>query len=178
MKKFLLIFFTTLAPAFIDVAQSQTQQQYIVAADSSENNAKMLIGIINKNDLLSDTSFSKWYAESQRIYPHPDTVAVNAFKNNKDKIYFLFFGGTWCEDTHFILPKFYKVLEASGFPDDHVTVFMVDRKKNVTGNLAHAMNIKATPTIVVIRDGKETGRLVEYGKTGHWDSKLAAIIER
>jgi hypothetical protein len=40
------------------------------------------------------------------------------------------------------------------------------------------MNIKATPTIVVIRDGKETGRLVEYGKTGHWDSELAAIIER
>ena len=57
------------------------------------------------------------------------------FRNNKDKIYFLFFGGTWCEDTHFILPKFYKVQEASGFPESRITVFAVDRKKNVLRKL-------------------------------------------
>ena len=122
------------------ILHAQTQQQYIVLADSSENNAKMLEGIIDKDDLTGDTSF-KWYAESQRIYPHPDTSIVNAFRNNKDKIYFLIFGGTWCEDTHFILPKFYKIQEVSGFPENHITVFTVDRKKNGTGNIAHAMNI-------------------------------------
>lgn len=177
MKQFLLILFVV-ASAFTQIARAQTQQQYVVLEDSSENNAKMLKGIITKNDLMADASFNKWYAESQRIYPRPDTAAVNAFRNNKDKIYFLFFGGTWCEDTHFILPKFYKIQEASGFPEDHITVFAVDRKKNVTGNLAHAMNIKATPTIIVMKDGKEAGRLVEYGKTGHWDTELAAIINQ
>jgi thiol-disulfide isomerase/thioredoxin len=178
MKKFLLIFFIALAPTVIHVAQAQKiQQQYIVLKDSSKDNAKMLIGIIGKNDLIGDTSF-KWYAESQRIYPRPDTSVVNAFRNNKDKIYFLFFGGTWCEDTHFILPKFYKVQEASGFPENRITVFAVDRKKNVTGNLATAMSITRTPTIVVMKDGKELGRLVEYGKTGHWDTELADIINQ
>jgi len=179
MKNFFLIFFTALVPTFIYVAKAQTpiQHQYIVLADSSENNAKMLIGIIDKNALIGDTSF-KWYAESQRIYPHPDTSLVNVFRSNKDKIYFLFFGGTWCEDTHFILPKFYKVQEASGFPESRITVFAVDRKKNVTGNIAHAMNITRTPTVVVMKDGKELGRLVEYGKTGHWDKELAGIINQ
>lgn len=177
MKKFLLLFIIA-ALVFIKTAQAQTQQQYVVLADSSENNAKMLKGIITKSDLMADTSFNKWYAESQRIYPRPDTAAVNAFRNNKDNIYFLFFGGTWCEDTHFILPKFFKIQEVSGFPENHVTVFAVDRKKNVTGNLAHAMNIKATPTIVVMKNGKEIGRVVEYGKTGHWDTELAAIINQ
>ena len=177
MKKILLIFFIALAPTLIHVVHAQTQNQYVIRADSSEGNAKMLVGIIDKNDLIGDTSF-KWYAESQRIYPRPDTAAVNAFRKNKDKIYFLFFGGTWCEDTHFILPKFYKIQEASGFPENRITVFAVDRKKNGTGNIAHAMNITRTPTIVVMKDGKELGRLIEYGKSGHWDEELAAIINQ
>jgi thiol-disulfide isomerase/thioredoxin len=178
MKKIVLIF-SILSPIFIHAVQAQKQihQQYIVLADSSKDNAKMFVGIIDKNDLIGDTSF-KWYGESQRIYPRPDTSVVNAFRNNKDKIYFLFFGGTWCEDTHFILPKFYKVQEASGFPENRIAVFAVDRKKNGTGNIAHAMNITNTPTIVVMKDGKELGRLVEYGKTGHWDTELAAIINQ
>jgi hypothetical protein len=40
------------------------------------------------------------------------------------------------------------------------------------------MNVTHTPTIVVIKDGKELGRLVEYGKTGKWDEELAAIINQ
>ena len=62
-------------------AQAQTQQQYIVLADSADHNAKMLEGIITKSDLASDTAFG-WYAQSRSIYQHPDTVAVNALKNN------------------------------------------------------------------------------------------------
>jgi hypothetical protein len=27
-----------------------------------------------------------------------------------------------------------------------------------------------------MKDGKELGRIVEYGKTGYWDKELAAII--
>lgn len=81
-------------------------------------------------------------------------------------------------DTHFILPKFYKIQEASGFPEDHVTVFAVNHHMQTMGNLAKAFNIRQTPTIMVMKDGKELGRLVEYGKTGHWDQELAAIINK
>ncbi|MGH2563407.1 MAG: hypothetical protein ACRDE5_02765, partial [Ginsengibacter sp.] len=81
MKKFLLIFCIGFISPFLHIASAQTQQQYIVLADSSDNNSKMLEGIIDKNDLIGDTSF-KWYAESLRIYPRPDTSVVNAFKNN------------------------------------------------------------------------------------------------
>ena len=44
MKKFLLIFFIVTAPIFIHLTQAQTQQQYVVLADSSKDNTKMLIG--------------------------------------------------------------------------------------------------------------------------------------
>jgi hypothetical protein len=92
MKKFLFFLLIIITSSVTHFLQAQSQHQYIVVTDTANDNAKMLIGIIDKNDLISDTSF-KWYAESQRIYPHPDTALVNAFRNNKDKIYFLFFGG-------------------------------------------------------------------------------------
>lgn len=175
MKKFLVIFVIILAFNFTQFAQAQTQNQYVILKDSAHDNAKMLKGIIDKNDLTSDTLF-KWYAESQRIYPHPDTSAVNAFRNNKDEISFIIFGGTWCEDTHFVLPKFYKIQEASDFPENRITVFAVDRTKKTTGNIAQAMNITNVPTIIVMKNGKESGRVVEYGKTGHWEKELTDII--
>ena len=154
---------------------SNAQKMYEILSDSAHDNTKMLRGIITKEDIDNDPAFG-WYAESQRIYPHPDSAAVAAFKENKDKIYFIIFGGTWCEDTHFILPKFFKIQEVSGFPESRITVFAVDRHKHAIGDLAQAMNITATPTIIVMKDGKELGRLVEYGKTGYWDKELTAII--
>ncbi|HEY5463103.1 MAG TPA: thioredoxin family protein [Hanamia sp.] len=159
---------------FISYA-SVAQKTYQILTDSADNNSKMLRGIITKEDIDNDTAF-KWYAESLGIYPKPDSSAVAAFRNNKDKIYFIIFGGTWCEDTHFILPKFFKIQEASGFPENRILLFAVDRHKHAIGNIAQAMNITATPTIIVMKDGKEIGRLKEYGKTGYWDKELAAII--
>lgn len=151
------------------------QKTYQIVLDSADNNSKMLLGMITKEDINNDTSF-KWYAESLKIYPRPDSSAVAAFRNNKDKIYFIVFGGTWCEDTHFVLPKFFKIQEASSFPENRIALFAVDRNKHSIGNIAEAMNVTNVPTIIVMKEGKEMGRIVEYGKTGYWDKELADII--
>jgi hypothetical protein len=151
------------------------QKTYEILADSAQDNAKMLRGMITKEDIDQDTAFG-WYAESLRIYPRPDSAAVAAFRANKDSIYFIVFGGTWCEDTHFVLPKFFKIQEASGFPESRIALFAVDRNKHSTGNIAQALNVSNVPTIIVMKDGKEMGRIVEYGKTGYWDKELADII--
>jgi thiol-disulfide isomerase/thioredoxin len=173
---------SSLAFLFIAIIAVQAQNElpapFSIMEDSVHDNVKMLKGIIQKNDLTGDTSFIGWYKESQRIYPHPDSAAVAAFRNNKDSIFFLIFGGTWCMDTHFILPKFYKIQETADFPENRVTVFAVDRQMNTTGNLTKALHITHTPTIVVMRNGKEIGRVVEYGKTGYWDKELAEIINQ
>ena len=171
MKFFLLVIFTNLMALLCCNAQGR----YQVLTDSAENNANMYKGIIEKNDLLQDTSFH-WYAESQRIYPHPDTSAVAALRSNKDSVYFIIFAGTWCEDSHFVLPKFFKIQEASDFPQSHITIFAVDRNKVTFGNITQALRVINVPTIIVMKNGKELGRIVEYGKTGRWDQELAGII--
>ncbi|MBS1737842.1 MAG: thioredoxin family protein [Bacteroidetes bacterium] len=166
--------FTILA-SYLLVAAVHGQATYEVLADSANNNEKMLKGLVTKEDISSEPLFM-WYGESQRIYSAPDTAAVNALSRNKNKIYFIIFGGTWCEDTHYVLPKFFKIQEASGFPENRITLFAVDRHKKTLGTIAQAMGITNVPTIIVMENGKEKGRIVEYGKTGKWDKELTEII--
>ncbi|MEO6818765.1 MAG: thioredoxin family protein [Ginsengibacter sp.] len=156
---------------------THAQTTFKVLADSSAGNAKMYKGLITKSDLTTEPTFNSWYVESQRVYQRPDTAALNAFKNHKD-LYFIVFGGTWCEDTHYILPKFFKIQEDAGFPENHIALYATDRKYSTEGNISQALNVKNVPTIIVMKDGKELGRVVEYGKTGKWDKELAEILNQ
>ena len=59
-----------------------------------------------------------------------------------------------------------------------ITLYGVNRSKNSLGNIAKAFNITLVPTIIIMKDGKEIGRVVEYGKTGKWDKELAEILNQ
>ncbi len=152
------------------------QAQYEASQDEKHPEVKIVRGLVNKYLIQNDTAFS-WYNSNQKFY-NPDTATLNAFERAKTKYQFVVFGGTWCEDTQFILPKFFKLQEKSGLPDDVITLFGVNRAKTSLGNIAKAFNITLVPTIIVMKDGKEIGRVVEYGKTGKWDKELAEILNQ
>ncbi len=160
----------------ISFSAAFSQAQYEVSDDPKHPGVKVLKGIINKDIIKNDTSF-KWYEESRKIYQRPDTAIVGTFARNKD-VSFVIFGGTWCEDTHFILPKFFMLQEKAGIADDHIALFGVNRDKQTIGNIASAMKVVNVPTIIVMKNGKEIGRVVEYGNTGYWDRELAEIINK
>ena len=172
MKKCLLILLF-----FIPVsAHVFAQAQYEISQDEKHPEVKVLRGLVNKYLIENDTAF-KWYRLNQNFY-NPDTATLNAFERAKGKYQFVVFGGTWCEDTQFILPKFFSLQEKTGIADDAITLFGVNREKNSLGNIARAFNITNVPTIIVMKDGKEVDRVVEYGKTGKWDKELAAILNK
>ena len=135
----------------------------------------VLNGIISKYAIENNIAFASWYGPNRDAYK-PDVSVINAMEAAKGKLQFVIFGGTWCEDTQFIIPKFFKLQELSGVPDNTISFFAVDRKKKTLGNLADAFKITNVPTIIVMKDGKEAGRVVEYGKTGKWDAELAEIL--
>lgn len=152
------------------------QAQYEASQDPKHPEVKIARGLVNKYLIQNDTAY-KWYSKNQAGY-NPDTATINAFERAKGKYQFVVFGGTWCEDTQFILPKFFKLQEKSGLSDDVITLYGVNRAKNSLGNIAKAFNITLVPTIIVMKDGKEVDRVVEYGKTGKWDKELAEILNR
>lgn len=172
MKKYLLalLFFIAATPGLF------AQAQYEASRDEKHPEVKVIRGLINKYQIQNDTAF-KWYGPGQGGYS-PDTATLNAFERAKGKYQLVIFGGTWCEDTQFILPKFFKLQEKSGFPDDAITMFGVNRAKTSLGNITKAFNITLVPTFIVMKDGKEIGRVVEYGKTGKWDKEIAALLNQ
>lgn len=148
-----------------------SQSQYEVSMDGPD---KVLKGIISR-DLVQKDSVFKWFAVNQQGY-NPNADAVNAIKPNASSLHFIVFGGTWCGDTKYILPKFYSLADAAAVPANHITLIGVDRNKKTLGYLAESLNVINVPTIIVLKDGKEIGRVVEYGKTGQWDKELGEVI--
>lgn len=166
MKKFVFVL-AMLASGTVLFAQ-----QAEVTQDAQGN--KVIKGFMTKNELASDPSFA-WFAENQKGYT-PYSSALQTLKANKDSVNFLVFGGTWCHDTQFILPKFFSLAEAAGVSLDRVTMLGVDNNKKTIQHLAEAFQVLNVPTIIVLKNGKEVGRVVEYGKTGMFDKELGEVI--
>ena len=162
----------TIVIAFFISSIAFAQNQFEVLTERPGE--KTLKGIISRELLQNDISF-KWYVENLKGYT-PDIVAADGLKRNADSIQLLVFMGTWCGDSHNIIPKFYSLTDAAGFSKDRITMIGVDRSKKTLGHLAEALNIKNVPTILIFKNGKEMGRVVEYGKYGMFDKELGEII--
>ncbi|MEO5946942.1 MAG: thioredoxin family protein [Chitinophagaceae bacterium] len=170
MKKIIAALMLTLGLATISFAQNQFE---ILVERPNE---KSLKGIISQEVLLNDTTF-KWYADNLKGYT-PNASAIAGLKNHADSVQLVVFMGTWCEDSHNIIPKFYSLLETSGFSKEKVTLIGVDRAKKTLSHLTEALNITNVPTIMVMKNGKEIGRVVEYGKYGLFDKELGEILNK
>jgi thiol-disulfide isomerase/thioredoxin len=128
------------------------------------NGSKTLKGFISKNDLATDTAFT-WFSANQKNFT-PDQNSLDVLKAKKDSINIVAFGGTWCDDTKQVLPQFYSLFDAAGLAENRITLLGVDRTKKSTQNLSEAFNITNVPTIIIMKNGKEVGRIIEYGKIG------------
>ncbi len=168
MKKLILSALAGLLFAHLANAQNQFQTM------SERPGEKTFKGIISRELIQTDTAFT-WYAENLKGY-NPNPEAVAGLKKNADSIQLLAFMGTWCEDSHFIIPKFFALTDAAGFSKDRVTLIGVDRQKKTLSHLSEALNVTNVPTIIVMKNGKEVGRVVEFGKYGLFDKELGEIL--
>ena len=153
--------------------------QYMYAQSAVEvsreaSGTQILKGFINKKELATDTAFS-WFAQNTKSFT-PNADVVKQYSTGKDDVNLVVFGGTWCDDTKVLLPKFFATTDAAGIPENHITLIGVDRDKKTLYNLSEAFGITNVPTFIVMKGGKEVGRVVEYGKTGNPEKEVAEII--
>jgi len=165
MKQFLIIALVIFS-AQIALAQTEVYRE--------ANGTKILKGFMTKQELATDSAFI-WFAQNQQGYV-PDQNALQLLRANRDSVNIIAFGGTWCGDTKNILPKFFVLTDAAGLSPDRVTLLGVDRSKKTIQHLSEAFGITNVPTIIVMKNGKEMGRVVEYGHTGLFDKDLAEIL--
>ena len=144
---------------------------YVISQDKGH---KMLIGVINRKLITGDTAFG-WFNENGK-YGQPDPIAVSIFQLEKKRFTLVVFGGTWCEDTQNLLPKFYQLIDSSGYPEKQITLIAVDRQKKTIDNLQERYKVTNVPTFIVLQDGKEVGRVVEYGNESDITKELGQIV--
>jgi thiol-disulfide isomerase/thioredoxin len=167
MKKIFFLAFTILSAQYIFA-------QTALEINREASGTKILKGFINKNELATDTAFA-WYAQNAKSFT-PNADVVKQYSAGKEAVNLVVFGGTWCGDTQALLPKFFATTNAAGVADNHITLIGVDRNKKSLFNLTETFGITNVPTFIVMKDGKEVGRVVEYGKTGNPEKEVAEII--
>lgn len=175
MRKITLVAFVlmSLITSGIMAQTGSTKPKYTTIADTE---TVVLKGYINRAVLEGDTAF-KWFGENLK-YGTADESAVNAFKNNAANFTIMVFGGTWCHDTQNLLPVFYRLIDKSGYPENKITLVALDRAKTGPDNVTKTYNVTNVPTFIVLHNGKEVGRVVEYGKSGQIDKELGDIVSK
>ena len=169
-----LIISVVITKAQNTVAQADSGKPYQTIYNA-EKHETTLRGLLKRSDIEEDTTFS-WFKKNYKL-GSPDAATVSAFKANASKFKIIIFGGTWCEDTQNILPQFFRVADAAGYADSSITLIGVDRKKTTLDNLNTAFHIINVPTFIVMEDGKEVGRVVEYGKSGEPVKELGELVK-
>jgi thiol-disulfide isomerase/thioredoxin len=90
---------------------------------------------------------------------------------------FILFAGSWCEDSQTELPKFFALADAASIPANKITIIGVDENKFEPSGMAAKYGIYKIPTLIALKNGKETGRIIEKPRTS-WELDVIVIIER
>ncbi|WP_339662978.1 thioredoxin family protein [uncultured Polaribacter sp.] len=119
-----------------------------------------LIGVANKES-FTDDAFKEWFNSRYDEY-NLDEATVAKLKDVLKEYTIRGFMGTWCGDSRRETPRFFKLLDETGFDQNNFELITVDRTKTTPDNLQEGFNIIRVPTFIFYKEGKEVGRYVEY----------------
>lgn len=111
----------------------------------------------------------------QRSDRGPDRGAVEALRGARRGWALEVVYGHWCSDSEREIPRLIALLGALGPDAPPVRWVAVDRAKREPAAVVRRLAIERVPTIVVSRDGRELGRIVERADSP-LERALAAIV--
>lgn len=166
---FLLSFFMSTAL----FAQSQTSD-YDVLKDA-DGETVIFKGQCSFSDLQSEETFG-WLGRGSEAYT-PDKESIVYLRRALPGYDLVVLMGTWCEDTQNLLPKLHKTLMQTAYPMAQLQMYGVDRVKEAKYVEHKLYHVERVPTIIVIKNHNEIGRIVET-PVGSIEQNLAAIVKK
>ena len=134
---------------------------------------RQLKGKIQMKQLISDSAFAWFYTGVNRYQVNENMV--NYLKSNKDKVQLVALFNTSDEASKELLPKFYKVMILASVPEESIHLYGFDDSGKSGDAVADGYKAKRLPVIMVMRDGKEEGRITGSPKETV-EQDLAQII--
>ena len=151
---------------------TRAESEYTVSGDGAH---KILKGLISRDMLENDAAFS-WFHQNRCAYT-PDAALTALVHARAEQVRFLVFTATWNEDAQYILPRFCSLMDAASIRPDQVTLIGVDQEKKTLHHLTETMHITSIPTFIVLKNGKEIGRIQPKDKYSPWEKELAAVLQ-
>lgn len=173
MKYAIYLLFAGVAFFFYPLSTHAQQKFYEVSTDK-ENGTKVLKGIVTRADIEQDTSFS-WFKRNYAL-GSVNAAAVESCTRQAGKFTAVVFFGTWCEDSQNLLPVFCRLMDKAGIPEKDYMLVGTDREKTSLQDLHITYSLTNVPTFIFLHNGKEIGRIVEYGKYGIIDKEIGEIV--
>lgn len=99
----------------------------------------------------------------------------NLYDTPDEKLFIHYFNAYWCDSCMDKLPLILKALAELGFDKSTMALHLVDEDKSEPAEYLERYDVFRVPTLVVLRNGKEIGRITEHPKTTFKDDLLAII---
>ncbi len=139
-------------------AQSLREFEYIDAKGRTQ-----MAGLVSLDHLKAEP-YSKWFQKGYIEYFVDDKKAKKLGKYLKDMDIQVFMG-TWCGDSKREIPRLVRVLEVARIDParvNYVCVYSEPERRNISPTQEQkGRNIHHVPTIILSKNGKEVGRVVE-----------------
>jgi hypothetical protein len=150
------------------------QHSYRISKDA-HTGSLIFKGPLSINALREEPSFD-WMRDGMKAYK-PDADAVAYLWKNLPNYHLVVLLGTWCSDSHELIPKLATVLEQAEFPMQQLSAWGVDRRMSSGGRERSKFHLKKVPTIIVFKGNHELGRIVESVHASI-ETDLANIIRK
>lgn len=142
---------------------------------NKNSNSKMILNGITTQAILTGNKNFSWFDEEYNNYV-PNQLIINQLKPLKNKLNVLIIAGAWCSDTQRELPRFFKIINEIGVPNNHIEMIMVDENKKTPAFNISVIQVSNIPTFIFFKDGKELGRIIEKPQTTLEDD-LAKLLQ-
>ncbi len=132
------------------------------------------VGEIQPEELFETAP--SWRRRAEAYEPEQQALAVLAAHDEEINVTVAF--GTWCGDSRNYVPKLLRSLDAAANPNLRLELVAIGRGFGEPAEEILGQRLTNVPTVIVSRDGKEIGRIVETPAADTVEADLAAILRR
>ncbi len=130
-------------------------------------------------DAFDKEPYREWFQPGYDDY-EVDKATLDGIKSKMEDVDLMVFMGSWCEDSQYYIPQFFKIIDYLGYDTQKLTLVNVDnhpdRYKQSPQHEEEGLNIESVPTFILRRNGMEIGRIVEFPEET-LEKDMARILE-
>ena len=115
-----------------------------------------------------------WRAEMEAYAPDPRAVAALKAVDKDTQLTLIF--GTWCGDSKYYVPRLLRALKEAANDKLRVKLVGIDNQFHEPVATVQPRQLTNVPTIIVERDGREVGRIVETPAVDAIEQDLADLL--